>query len=474
MATNVIMPQLGESVVEGTISRWLVTEGDTVSKYDVLMEVSTDKVDTEVPAPAGGTVLKIYFPEGETLRAGTVIAIIGQPGEAVPTEPAFVDTHELAGTEGQKRGPEPAETPAPEPEREPASGALAEETPAPDRPSGPRGRISPVVARIAQEHGVDLNQIEGTGREGRITKKDILAYVAARDKDEATPGATPAEEELAPWERPGTGDLFKPTDDLPLTATEARAPRPSEALPARKTAPEQVAEEFRPQSRRRKLIAEHMVLSKRTSPHVTTVMEADMSAIVAHRMRQRMNFAAQGVTLTFTAYFIQAVIAGLKAVPEANAVYQEDGLLLKRTYHIGMATAVPEGLIVPVIHNADDLSLLGLARKVNDLAQRARAGKLQPDEIQGATFTVTNHGTSGSLLAAPIINQPNVGILGVGAIQKRPVVISLGHRIEPSADDFIAIRPMVYLSFTFDHRVLDGAGADGFLLAVKQALEGWA
>jgi 2-oxoglutarate dehydrogenase E2 component (dihydrolipoamide succinyltransferase) len=202
-------------------------------------------------------------------------------------------------------------------------------------------------------------------------------------------------------------------------------------------------------------------------------MEADLSAAVAHRMRHRPQFAAQGVNLTFTPYFIQAVVAGLKATPRANAVYREDGLLLKRRYHIGMATAVPEGLVVPVIHDADDYSLQGLARKVNDLAQRARSGQLKPDEIQGSTFTLTNHGTSGSLFATPIINQPNIGILGVGAIQKRAVVISRGHAVEPSADDSIAIRPMVYLSFTFDHRVLDGAEADGFLMAVKKALEGW-
>ena len=216
-----------------------------------------------------------------------------------------------------------------------------------------------------------------------------------------------------------------------------------------------------------------MVASIRTSPHVTTVMEADLTAVVAHRAAQRAEFAAKGVNLTFTPYFIQAVVTALKAVPQVNAVYRDDGLLLKHRYHIGMATAVPDGLVVPVIHDADDFSLLGLARKVNDLASRARAGKLAPDEIQGSTFAVTNHGTGGSLFATPIINQPNVGILGVGAIQKRAVVISRGHPVEPSGEDYIAVRPMAYLSFTFDHRVLDGAGGDGFLMAVKRALEEW-
>ena len=278
--------------------------------------------------------------------------------------------------------------------------------------------------------------------------------------------AAPADADLPAWERPGTGDLFKPTDDLPLATGEVNR---SAAAPAPVSAEDQLV----PHPRLRKLIAEHMVASIRTSPHVTTVMEADLTAVVAHRAAQRTEFAAKGVSLTFTPYFIQAVVAALKAVPQVNAVYREDGLLLKRRYHIGMATAVPDGLVVPVIHDADDFSLLGLARKVNDLAGRARSGKLTPDEIQGSTFTVTNHGTGGSLFAMPIINQPNVGILGVGAIQKRAVVISRGHPVEPSGEDYIAVRPMAYLSFTFDHRVLDGAGGDGFLMAVKRALEAW-
>jgi 2-oxoglutarate dehydrogenase E2 component (dihydrolipoamide succinyltransferase) len=299
------------------------------------------------------------------------------------------------------------------------------------------------VGRIAREHSVDLSQIAGTGLDGRITKKDILAYVAARDQA---------------------------ADHSPVTSPlEPQAI--AESIPV--AAPAGADEQLIPHSRLRRLIAEHMVASKRTSPHVTTVMEADMAAVVAHRLAHKAEAAAKGVMLTFTPYFIQAVVAGLKAVPAANAVYRDDGLLLKRRYHIGMATAVADGLLVPVIQDADDYSLLGLARKVNDLAQRARAGQLKPDEIQGSTFTITNHGTSGSLFAMPIINQPNVGILGIGAIQKRAVVISRGHAIEPSADDSIAIRPMVYLSFTFDHRVLDGAGADRFVLTVKQALEGW-
>ncbi len=458
MATNVIMPQLGESVVEGTISRWLVQVGDTVEQYTPIMEVSTDKVDTEVPAPVAGAVLKLYHPEGATLQAGTVIAAIGQPGEAVADQPARVDLH--AAVEEAQAEPVASAEPA-----------------APAKPAGrDLGRISPVVARIAQEHTVDLSQVAGSGREGRITKQDVLAYVEARSQGQAVaPATAPTEEELPPWERPGSGDLFKPTDDLPLS-TGAVAPAAAPAAPIRPAvAPAATGadEQLVPHTRLRKLIAEHMLASRRTSPHVSTVMEADMSAVVAHRSAHKAEFAAKGVALTFTPYFIQAVMSALKAVPRANAVYREDGLLLKRRCHIGMATAIDDGLVVPVIHDADELSLLGLARQVNDLAQRARAGQLKPDEIQGSTFTITNHGTSGSLFAMPIINQPNVGILGIGAIQKRPVVISRGHPVEPSAEDYLAIRPMVYLSFTFDHRVLDGAAGDAFVGTVKRVLEGW-
>ena len=431
MASNVIMPQLGESVVEGTISRWLVKEGDPIEKYAPMVEISTDKVDTEVPAPVSGVILGIVYPEGTTVRAGTVIAIIGQLGETVVGMAAEAEARPVAVT--------------------PPKGADALAAPAAGQTeSRDLGRISPVVGRIAREHGVDLTKVAGTGLDGRITKKDILAYVDTRDRAaaEAPAFAAPA---------------------APVSQIVPEAALPS--APA--SAPAGAAEELLPHTRLRRLIAEHMVASKRTSPHVTTVMEADLAAVVAHRMAHKAEFAAKGVALTFTPYFIQAVITGLKAVPSTNAVYRDDGLLLKRRYHIGMATAVADGLLVPVIHDADDYSLLGLARQVGDLALRARAGQLKPDEIQGSTFTITNHGTSGSLFAMPIINQPNVGILGVGAIQKRAVVISRGHPIEPSADDSIAIRPMVYLSFTFDHRVLDGASADRFVMAVKQGLEEW-
>jgi 2-oxoglutarate dehydrogenase E2 component (dihydrolipoamide succinyltransferase) len=414
LATNVIMPQLGETVVEGTISRWLVQEGDVVGKNESLLEISTDKVDTEVPAPETGTLLKIYFSAGETVQAGTVIAIIGQPQETVPDKAGTAD-----------RRAHPAQEVEPSVSSAPGAESLSPAAPAVGRDLG---SISPVVARIAREHNVDLAQVPGTGRAGRIRKQDVLAFIEVRD-------------------------------------------RAARGVPAE---PGPTAQTLVPHSRIRRLIAEHMVLSKGTSAHVTTVMEADMSTVVAHRAAHKNRFAAQGVNLTFTPYFIQATIAGLKSVPQVNALYQEDGLLVQNRYHIGMATAIPDGLLVPVIRDADGYSLLDLTRQVVDLAQRARSGRLKPDEVQGSTFTITNHGASGSLFATPIINQPNVGILGLGAIQKRAVVVGRGHPIEPSSEDAIAIRPMVYLSFAFDHRALDGEIADKFLTAVKQALEQWA
>ena len=455
MATKVIMPQLGESVVEGTISKWLVKEGDVVKKYDPLLEVASDKVDTEVPSPVEGTVLKIYVPEGSTVKAGTVIAVIGEPGEALPEGEGPAEAHGAA---------------EPQPEPEPA------QAPAPAEAQKDLGFISPVVAKLAAEYNVDLTQVKGTGVRGRIRKKDVLNYIKQRE-------AQKKEEAVPEWEKPGTGDLFKPTkveEYAPIPAPTQPAPRaepappspPAEKAPA-PPAPTLPGDQVVPLTRLRQLIAEHMVQSKRTSPHVTTVFLADMTRVVKHRYAHKDRFARDGVRLTFTPYFIAALAQALKKHPYANSTWSDEGIILHRAIHIGMATAVEDGLIVPVIKNADSYNLLGLARMVNDLAERARAGKLTPDDIQGATFTLTNHGTAGSLFASPIINQPNAGILGVGAIHKAPVVISQGHPLLPDPEDYIAIRPVAYLSFTFDHRILDGASADAFVAEVKAILENW-
>lgn len=442
MAVLVPMPQLGESVFEGTISRWLKKEGEEVKKLEPIAEVATEKVDTEIPAPASGVLLKILVKEGETVDAGTVIAVIGQPGEALPADiPKKVDLHAVGAHEVTTEG-----TPAP------AATAKQETKPEPDgrKERRPR-RVSPVVARMAAEYGIDLSKVKGTGKGGRVTKKDLEAYIRQMQAEKAAP---PAREE-APWEQPGSGQLFQPS------ALEEAPPQPTPTPAAPMPAAEE--EEVIPLSRMRKAIAEHMVRSVHTSPRAATWMEVDMSRVLAHKERHQEAFARQGVRLTLTPYFIMATLAGLKAVPEVNSVWREDAIVLKRRYHIGVAVAVPDGLVVPVIRDADQYSLIGLARKVNEVAERARQGKLLPEELSGSTFTITNHGVFGSLFGVPIINQPNVGILGFGAVQKRVVVIN----------DAIAIRPMMYLSFVFDHRVLDGANADRFLSVVKRTLEEW-
>lgn len=430
MPTKVIMPKLGESVVEGTVTAWLKEEGDHVDEYESLLEVNTDKVDTEVPSSASGTLLKILVPEGETVEAGTTLAWIGEPGEEIPEG-------DLVSGKGQ----EPQEKPAEEPETKETT---------PEQPAGrdeDLGFISPVVARMASEENVDLSKVKGTGMDGRITKKDVQAYLESREEKE---------EEVPIWETPADGDLFRPTEMVfaKRDAEEKGKPAGPMVLPG----------ETIQLSPMRKRIAEHMVHSKRTAPHVTTVMEADMSRVAAHKAKTQEAAGARGVHLTYTAYFLSAIIAGLKAVPLANSSWQEESIQIHQQINLGMAVALESGgLIVPVIKNADELSLSGIARAVTDLADRARDGELKPDEVQGGTFTLTNHGTKGSLFATPVINQPQSGILGTGLIQKRPVVIQ----------DAIAIRPMVYLSYTFDHRILDGASADTFLWHVVHTLENW-
>lgn len=452
MPTDVVMPKLGESVVEGTVGRWLKQVGESVEEYEPLLEVESDKVDSEIPAPAGGTLLAIYVQPGQTVGAGTVLAAIGQPGEAVPEAPQA----EPAAVAGETGGEAAPAGPSPQPAAPPESPAPTSGAGNGGAPAAHPARISPVVANIAAEHGVDVAAVPGTGRGGRVTKQDILAYLERRTADD----------DLPPWEQPGSGDLFKPTDDLYRPAPDAPAAptAPADHVHGAPPAPGQPGEVV-PLSKMRRRIAEHMVLSKlHTAPHVTTVFEADLSAVVAHRAANKDALAARGVNLTFTAYFVAAAARALRAHPAVNSQWTDEGVLLQRDVNVGMAVAVDDGLIVPVVRHADELSLVGLARQINDLAARARAGDLAPDDVQGGTFTLTNHGVSGSLFATPIINQPQTAILGVGAIQKRVIV---------TGDDAIAIRPMAYLTLTFDHRVLDGAAADWFMVTLKESLEGW-
>lgn len=436
MGTQVIMPQLGESVVEGKISRWLKQVGDPVALYEPILEVETDKVTTEVTAAGEGTLLKLYFNEGDVVKAGTPIAFIGAAGEAA----------EAGGVQAA------AATQAAATAQEAAIAAR--------RGNGAGARISPVVARIAAEHHIDVAQINGTGEGGRVTKKDILAYIEQRS------AAKPAvEQTLEPWEQPGLGELFRPSEEVFTKPTPAAVPGPIGAsIPAA-----DVTGEVLPLTSIRRAIAEHMVTSKRTSPHVTTVFEVDLSKVVAHRAAHKAAFERDGVNLTFTPYFAAATIAALKQHPLVNSSWSDNGIVLHRSVNLGIAVSLgADGLIVPVIKNAESLNLLGLARAVNDLAERARRKQLKPDDVQGGTFTITNHGTSGSLFATPVINQPQCGILGVGVIQKRVVVVT------HDGVDTIAIKPMVYVGLTFDHRILDGNSADNFVAAIKQSLENWA
>lgn len=437
MAIQVIMPQLGESVEEGTITKWLKSVGDSVAEFDPLIEVNTDKVDTEIPSPASGVLLEILVAEGETVKAGTLLAWIGQPDEKPGSN----------GPEKEIPKQKEAETIiAPEDLPDQKGPELASPTVlAPQGRNRDLGFISPVVARLASEHHIDLYQVAGTGLDGRITKKDILNYLE-KVKDQA-----------------GEVEQIYPDSKTALPAKTASQPKPTPQI----TQPS--PGDLVPLNNIRKSIAEHMVMSKHTSPHVTTVMEVDLSRVIAHRNQNKDIFNRDGVNLTFTAYFVSATVNALKAYPIVNSSWREEGILIHRDINVGMATSLGEaGLIVPVIKNADQLSLLGLARTINDLAQRARTKQLKPDEVHGGTFSITNHGISGSLFASPIINQPQCAILGVGAIQKRVVVVS-----DKVHGDSIAIRPMLYLTLTFDHRILDGAIADYFLGKVVESLANW-
>ena len=404
MPKEVIMPQMGESVVEGTILKWLIQEGQRVEKDQSLVEISTDKVDTEIPSPVAGLVTKILHHADETVPVGTVIVLIEEGAEGVKAPQA----------------PEipPAGLPAKERHEE-----IAEQR------AGLEKRYSPLVRRLAKEYGVDLERVDlergqGTGTGGRITKEDLLGYIEATQK--TTLPARPAMEE----------------------------PKEAEAL----------KEEVIPVSAKRKIIAERMVQSKRTAPHVTTTFEVDMSRVAHYREANKdALLKGQGVHLTYLPFILSAAASALKELPLLNSSWSEDGVVIKRYVHIGIAVSIEDGLIVPVIRDAARKGLLELAKESQDLAKRAREKRLRVDEVQGGTFTITNYGIGGSLFGTPIILQPQTGILGIGAICKRAVVI----------EDAIAIRPMVYLSLSFDHRVIDGAQADQFLTRIKEILEGW-
>ena len=498
MPTKVILPQTGEGVIEATVTRWLKKEGDEVKEYDPLVEINTDKVDTEIPSPTAGTVLKILVAEGNTTPVNSILAWIGKAGEKIPEDGGAEPTPVAKPSAEQKAAPQPVpQMPSVQPN--PAAPRPLPVTPA-SRPTPVAGAavlsspISPLVARIAAENKVDLAAIRGSGPGGRITKEDVLTAVRSgaaaqspiADGQVALPKfdgqnmatfLSPVVKKLAQEHNldvariPGTGEGGRVTkkDIEALLAGGGQSPVRLAPIPAARPQfpvafPDAVPGTVMKLNPVRKAIAEHMLRSKTVSPHVTTVMEADMSAVSAHRASNKATFAQQDVKLTFTPYFVAAIVAACRAYPIVNSSWSEEGVAVHGQINVGFATALePDGLIVPVIKNASALTLLDITRAVNDLSGRARAKQLKPEEVQGGTITITNHGTSGSLFATPIINQPQCAILGVGMIQKRAVVIN----------DAIAVRPMVYLGLTFDHRILDGAVADYFLGTVKYTLENW-
>jgi pyruvate dehydrogenase E2 component (dihydrolipoyllysine-residue acetyltransferase) len=471
MATDVIMPQMGESIAEGTITRWMKKVGDTVKRDEPIFEISTDKVDAEIPSPAAGTLLEIKVPEGQTVAINTVVARIGEAGE----QPAAAAPPPAAGdATGSVRPPEkaaekpvekPAEKPAPAPAAPPPppqpAPAPAAPSPVPAPQEGARvesieerirRRSSPLVRKIAGEHSVDITQLEGTGIHNRVTKNDILSYIENRKVAAAPPRTAAATAQ--PIET-GRAEPAAPAPPAPAPP----AARPSIAVTDR--------DEVVAMTKIRRITAENMTLSKRTSAHVTTVFQVDYSALARLRDANKDSFLQKnGVKLTYLPFIFRACVQALKDFPQVNASIDGENIVYHKDIHLGMAVALDWGLIVPVIKNADEKSILGLARASHDLAERARTKRLKPEEIQGGTFTVTNPGVFGSLFGTPIIPQPQVAILGVGTIEKRPVVVT-----DERGNDALGIRTVGYLALSFDHRLIDGADADKFMAVVKKTLE---
>lgn len=442
MATEVLMPQMGESIAEGTITRWLVKVGDTVERDQPLFEISTDKVDAEIPSPAAGVLLEVRGNEGDTVAVNEIVAMIGAEGEAAEGGSA------PAGATGGDAEPAAAA----EPVVESAVETSGEEF---DRV---RTASSPVVRKIAADHGIDISAVTGTGIHGRVTKKDILAFIDAGAPAAAAASSAPTV--------PASG-VPSPTEVV--TTPVQRAAPESGFYVAPYTAGENV--EVEPMSRIRQITSAHMTYSKETSAHVTTVFHMDLSKVYHHRNRAKSGFLrAYGTKLTYMPFIFKAVATALKACPKLNAAIDGTDIVYKKDINIGMAVALDWGLLVPVLRNADGLNLVGLARGANDLADRARNKKLSPDELKGGTFTITNPGVFGTLFGTPIINQPQVAILGLGTIEKRAVVAT-----DEDGNDSIVIKPMSYFAVTYDHRLVDGSDADQFMNHIKRTLleESW-
>jgi pyruvate dehydrogenase E2 component (dihydrolipoamide acetyltransferase) len=468
MATiDVIMPQMGESIAEGTLSRWIKKVGEPVKRDEPIFEISTDKVDAEIPAPAAGVLSEILVQEGQTVAVQTVVARIDTEAAAGAAKPAPSRSEGPAASAPAPAAAAPAPPTPPKAAPAPPPPAPAPSAPAPAaRPAAEkarpgqvaegnggmetaeerlRRRSTPLVRKMAAEHGLDLSEIPGSGLAGRVTKNDVLGYIdsgAATRRDAGVqPAAAPSPEPVA------------------ATAPQPRAPAPSPAVEPWE------GDRVEPWSRIRKLTAEHMVMSRRVSPHVNTIFEIDYTRVAQLRARKKQEYAERGVNLTFLAFIAKATADALRRHPTVNAAVSGESTILRRDINLGIAVALDWGLIVPVIRHADDLSLLGLARAINDLGERARSKKLSPDEVQKGTFTITNPGVFGSVIGTPIINQPQVAILCVGSIGKQPAVITV------DGTDTIAIRTRGMLSLAFDHRIVDGADADRFMADVKKTLQ---
>jgi 2-oxoglutarate dehydrogenase E2 component (dihydrolipoamide succinyltransferase) len=420
MPINVVMPQMGESIAEGTIVRWIKKVGDAIDRDEPLFEISTDKVDAEIPAPAAGVLTAIKVKEGETVPVNSVVAVIGTAGEAEPAATDAADTELPAAAAGE---PEVAPAASSDDADHADHADQDEEDEEVSKEDLRRQKSSPLVRRIAKEHNVDIKLIKGTGISGRVTKQDILGFIQS--------GAAPAAAAALPAYAPGESVKVVPMSVM------------------------------------RRKIAEHMVLSAHTSPHVYSVYEINVGRVAALREAHKADYEAAGSKLTYTAFIAKVIVDALRQFPMVNASIDGDNIVYKKDINLGIAVALENGLIVPVIRNADEKNLLGLSRAINDLAVRARSKKLSPDEVQQGTFTITNPGIFGALYGLPLINQPQVAILGVGVIEKRAVVI----------DDAIGIRPVCHLTLGYDHRLIDGADAGRFLTFVKDRLEkfeeGW-
>jgi 2-oxoglutarate dehydrogenase E2 component (dihydrolipoamide succinyltransferase) len=436
MPTDIIMPQMGESIVEGTITKWLKKAGDKVQRDEPLFEISTDKVDAEIPAPASGVLQEIKVTEGTTVGVNTVVGTIAVDGEAAAA-PAKAAPAAPAPPAKEEKKEEKKAAPAPPAAAAPAPAAAREE-------QEDETRSSPLVRKIAREHGVSLSQIAGTGLGGRISKQDIMAFI---ERQPSTSEAAPAASALAP------------------AAAAAPASRPAPPPPAAPYPGDLV-----PLTNMRKIIAQRMIESRRTSAHVHCMYEVDFTRIVHLRNKHKAGFEQRhGVRLTFMPFFVRAAIIALQQWPICNASLEADNIRYHRQINMGIAVALDWGLIVPVLKNSGDLNFLGLQRGITDLGERARSKKLKPEDVEGSTFTVTNPGQFGAVFGLPIINQPNSAIMGVGGITKQPRVVT-----DKEGSDSIAIRSVVHLTLGYDHRLIDGAVADQFMALVKKTLEGWA